>query len=106
MSKDGSLSRNDRHMADLKDEELHRSPENDPNLDTVISTVLTVRRINTCDRRGEPGLQPQIYPIRESLRDLAGNSSNLRLSPWRSCERSENPMNHRLGTADLTFLGE
>jgi hypothetical protein len=55
MSKAGFLAKNDSHLSDLDDEDLHRSPENDPNLDTVNSTGLARSRISARDRRGEPG---------------------------------------------------
>ena len=63
MSKDDFLSRNDCHLSDLDHEDLHRSPDNDPNLYTVNSTGLAVGRINAPDRRGEPGEQSLIFPI-------------------------------------------
>ena len=47
--------------ADLDDEVLRRSPENDPDLDNANSTGLADRRINGRDRRGEPRRQSLIF---------------------------------------------
>ena len=95
MSKDGPLSWNDCRLTDLEDEALGRSPENDPNLDTVNSNGRAIGRIDARDRRGEPRRTiPNNHDLEIFQRlswewlQLAPISREIRRSDWKLADTS------------------